>query len=170
MPCPHRLLLAAACLALQTTAWATEPLTNCASPEAERAWIEQLNALRDAGAACAPAAATRKPLAWESRLAATSHALAADLAQRDEVSHLDNKGRALDVRLRSNGYLMIEAAENVAAGHETFASTLRAWAASPDHCTNLMFDAFTDVGIACVERRDSTYVRFWVAQFGASRR
>lgn len=133
--------------------------------------VERLNALRARGdAPCTEAAVTARPLAWESRLAASAHAQAVDLALHDRLSHVDAMQRGLALRLQSAGYRAAGAGENLAAGQISVDETLQAWLASPSHCANLMKPEFSEVGLACVQRRGTRYERFWVAHLGAPAR
>ena len=159
-------LVAAACLF--TSAQADSELEPCADAQALQRAVVRLNELRQqADAPCAATQASMQPLAWESRLAASAHAQASDLALRDLLSHVDVRQRGLGARLRSAGYAAADAGENLAAGQTDFDDTMQAWLASPSHCANLMQPEFRDVGLACVQRRGSRYERFWVAHLGA---
>ena len=129
--------------------------------------VDQLNALRRESAPCATVGAAMQRLSWESRLAASAHEQAVDLAMQDRLSHTDSRNRGFGVRLRSSGYAAAGAGENLAAGQTDIEDTLQAWLASPSHCANLMQPEYRDVGLACVQRRGSRYERFWVAHFGA---
>jgi uncharacterized protein YkwD len=172
---PNRRVARAACafalgvaLMLMLTAAggaATSPLSPCLDDDGARRAVESINQLRAHGAPCAPTDAVR-PLVWQTSLAITSGDLAADLAWRDELSHLDARQRPLGVRLAAGGYAAQTAGENLAAGQRDFPQTLEAWARSSKHCANLMSPLFDDVGLACVERKGSRYERFWVAQLG----
>lgn len=154
--------------AMTTGALADSQLEPCTDASSLQFAVQRLNAVRQQGdAPCASTAATMQPLAWESRLASSAHAQAADLALRDLLSHFDARQRGLGVRLRNAGYAAAGAGENLAAGQTDFDDTLQAWLASPSHCANLMQPEFRDVGLACVQRRGSRYERFWVAHLGA---
>jgi uncharacterized protein YkwD len=169
--CQHRLralvasatLLAGVALAGQQSAQAFEP---CLDDVQMHKAVEQLNALRRQSAPCATAGAAMQVLSWESRLAASAHEQAVDLAMQDRLSHTDSRNRGFGVRLRSSGYAAAGAGENLAAGQTDIEDTLQAWLASPSHCANLMQPEYRDVGLACVQRRGSRYERFWVAHFG----
>jgi uncharacterized protein YkwD len=128
--------------------------------------VEQLNALRRQAAPCAAASTVMQRLSWETKLAASAHEQAMDLAVQDRLSHVDSRNRGLGVRLRSVGYAAAGAGENLAAGQTDIEDALQAWLASPSHCANLMQPEYRDVGLACVQRRGSRYERFWVAHFG----
>jgi uncharacterized protein YkwD len=155
--------------ALGTTT-ALQPCIDTA--ETQRA-LEMLNAARERGVACAGSVATsapRRPLVLETRLSSTAQEQATDLARRDTLSHVDAQHRSFKARLALGGYDTEAAGENLAAGQPDFSSTLQAWMDSPTHCSTLMTPAFSDIGLACVERSGSRYERFWVAHLGASRR
>jgi uncharacterized protein YkwD len=129
--------------------------------------VEQLNALRRQPAPCAAASSAMQRLSWESRLAVSATEQARDIALQDRLSHTDSRNRGLGTRLRSVGYAAAGAGENLAAGQTDIDDALQAWLASPSHCANLMQPEYSDVGLACVQRRGSRYERFWVAHFGA---
>ncbi len=140
--------------------------------ETQRA-LEMLNAARERGAPCmGPLAAQtpRQPLVLALRLSATAQEQAADLARRDTLSHVDAQQRSFKARLALGGYDPESAGENLAAGQPDFLSTLQAWIDSPTHCSTLMTPAYSEVGLACVERPGSRFERFWVAHLGAPRR
>lgn len=132
--------------------------------------VERLNELRRRGDAPCGGVAAARLLAWETRLAASAHEQAVDLALRDRLSHVDAMQRGFAARLQSVGYRAAGAGENLAAGQVSVDDALRAWVASPPHCANLMKPEFSDVGLACVQRRGSRYERFWVAHLGAPAR
>lgn len=161
-------LLAALVLALGGAVQpaASSGVEPCGDGLTAQAVTERLNALRREGdAPCASSAA--QPLAWEARLASSAQRHAADLAERDVVSHLDAHQRGFGARLRDAGYAARGAGENLAAGQGSLEDALASWLASPAHCANLMRSDFRDVGLACVQRRGSRYERFWVAHLGA---
>jgi uncharacterized protein YkwD len=144
-----------------------DALEPCLDEQQMQRAVEQLNALRQQAAPCAQAGSAMQRLSWESRLASSAVEQARDLAVQDRLSHTDSRNRGLGVRLRSVGYPAAGAGENLAAGQSDIADTLQAWLASPSHCANLMQPEYSDVGLACVQRRSSRYQRFWVAHFGA---
>jgi uncharacterized protein YkwD len=164
-----RIALAACLFAGTAVAGPAEPgaLEPCLDEQQMQRAVEQLNALRGQPAPCAKAGSAMQRLSWESRLATSAAEQARDLAVQDRLSHTDSRNRGLGLRLRSVGYAAAGAGENLAAGQSDIADTLQAWLASPSHCANLMQPEYSDVGLACVQRRGSRYERFWVAHFGA---
>jgi uncharacterized protein YkwD len=164
-----RLAVAACLLAGSVWAGPAQPggLEPCLEEGQLQRAVERLNALRRQPAPCAAGNATMQRLTWESRLAASAHEQASDLAVHDRLSHTDSRNRGLGTRLRSVGYAAAGAGENLAAGQTDIDDALQAWLASPSHCANLMQPEYSDVGLACMQRRGSRYERFWVAHFGA---
>lgn len=161
------LLILAVTLGSHTVQANDGPLKPCIdASEAQRA-VAMINEWRERGAPCTPSAMARKTLHWVPTLTATATAHASDLAQRDTLSHEDAQRRGLAKRLELAGYSALHAAENVAAGQQTFPEALAAWLKSPQHCTTLMTPGYSEVGLACIERRGTRYERFWVAQLGS---
>lgn len=160
------LLLCALAASVSAETSALEP---CADAGLVQRWVDEINRLRVEGSACAAASPNAGRLVWESHLAGSAQAQAADLALRDTVSHVDARQRPFDVRLRDSGYPTASAGENLAAGQREFAGVLKAWQASAAHCSILMQPRFTEVGLACVQRKGTRYERFWVAHLGAPR-
>ncbi len=129
--------------------------------------LQLINDMRARGAPCLQRGlSVGKALVWEGHLAATAGEQASDLALRDEISHFDAKQRSFKMRLAQSGYNARAAGENLAVGQADFATTLQSWLDSPVHCATLMTPAYTEVGLACVERQGSRYERFWVAHLG----
>lgn len=156
-----------ACVHLSVAEAEYEP---CLDESALHQALERLNEVRrDMAAPCAADAQALPPLSLEERLASAAWEQAADLAQRDLLSHVDSQQRGLGARLRSVGYPMAGAGENLAAGQTNFDDALTAWLASPKHCANLMARDYRDVGLACVQRRGTRYERFWVMQLAVPR-
>jgi uncharacterized protein YkwD len=165
-PLPFALVLALGAAAPPMASGSS--LEPCGDGPQAQVVVARLNALRrDGDAPCAMAAAVLPPLAWEARLASSAQQQAADLAQRDLLSHRDAQQRSFGTRLRDAGYAARGAGENLAAGQASLDDALTAWLASPAHCANLMRSDFRDVGLACVQRRGSRHERFWVAHLGA---
>lgn len=161
-------LAASLVASLATAQPAAADLEPCDGSVAAQDVVERLNELRrSADAPCAQAHAALAVLAWESRLAASAQEQAVDLAVNERLSHVDARQRSFGVRLRSVGYSASGAGENLAAGQSNLDDALAAWLASPSHCANLMQPQFSDVGVACVQRRGSRFERYWVAHFGA---
>ncbi len=148
---------------------AINALANSCQAPVDVAWLlAQLNALRSQGQSCGevprPAA---PPLRWEPKLAHSAQAFAAELAQRDGLSHVGAGGGGLRERFKRSGYLFARAGENLAAGQEELDEALQVWLNSASHCDNLMQPEFRDVGLACAVG-PGTYQRYWVLHLGRS--
>jgi uncharacterized protein YkwD len=159
-------MLASVAASTASIAVADSPaLLSCADSEALAHAVQHINALRQAGDLCGVSDAA-PPLVWQPRLEASATAQASDLAVRDTVEHVDAQNRPLEARLRAVGYRFKSGAENVAAGQTDVDAAIAGWVASRSHCTELMQPRYTEIGLACVERKDSTYGRFWVLHLG----
>jgi len=118
-------------------------------------------------------------LTWNSELYASAYEHSNDLATSDTFSH-NGSGTVSDVtgsnngnasqfndRIRTNGYTDYTLiGENIAGGLESIELAVTAWLASPAHCTNIMENEFTEVGVAVVVNPDSSYGIYWTQNFG----
>jgi len=119
------------------------------------------------------------PLTWNSELYASAYEHSNDLATSDTFSHFGS-GTASDItganngkvslfneRIRANGYTEYNLiGENIAGGQESIEDALEAWLASPAHCTNIMEEEFTEIGVAVVVDEDAQYKIYWTQNFG----
>ncbi|MEO3690863.1 CAP domain-containing protein [Roseateles paludis] len=139
---------------LLTPAWACHP-----APEVTQA---ALNGLRKQAQRCGDhAVAAVGALQFNPLLEASALRYAQELSSRDRIDHVGAASSSLRARLRESGYAMRVAGENLAGGPETLDEALAGWIASPVHCENLMWPAFTEFGLACV-RGAGKYQRYWV--------
>jgi len=121
-----------------------------------------------------------KPLIWNTQLYASALEHSTDLANSNTFSHLgsgtkyditgDGKASTFFERILSNGYSnYYTLGENIAGGQQSIKEVMKAWLASPGHCTNIMKSSYTEVGIALVENEDSTYGTYWTQNFGTKK-
>ena len=121
------------------------------------------------------------PLYWDNDLFASALEHSNDLAFSDTFSHYGS-GTKYDItgngtpstfyeRIVANGYSNYYAVgENIAGGQENVEEVMTAWLKSPQHCTNIMSDKYTEIGIAIVTKSDSTYGVYWTQNFGSKRK
>lgn len=135
---------------------------SCSLPEFQEKVMQLVNAARAESRACGtnsfPAV---PPLAWDERLHAAAAGHAGDMARNDYFSHDSLDGRTFSQRITDAGYSWSAAGENIAAGQASVEQVIQAWLDSPGHCANIMSDAFTDIGVACVAQAGSTYTQYW---------
>ena len=125
-----------------------------------------------------------KALKWNDNLYASAYEHGNDLAQSNTFSHMGS-GTQYDItgvnngnrksqffeRIESNGYInFYTLGENIAGGQKSIDEVMKAWLASPAHCTNIMNDSFEEVGIAVVTKKDSTFGIYWTQNFGTKRK
>jgi uncharacterized protein YkwD len=92
--------------------------------------------------------------------------LASDLAERQELEHMDRRGRRLVERVEADGYTTwTSVAENIAYGQETAARVVDAWMKSPGHRENLMGRSYSEIGVGLAFAKNGT--PYWVQIFGS---
>lgn len=136
--------------------------TVAASAQAAANWredmLERLNAFRsEVGAA---------PLSLCPRLTATAQDYADVMATRNYYGHVGPDGSEPWDRMRSHGYDWSSAAENIAGGYESVEGVVTGWRNSSGHYENIVNPAFTHVGFGHASSATSTYVDYWVQNFG----
>ena len=123
-----------------------------------------------------------QPLTWNDNLYASAYEHSSDLAESNTFAH-EGSGTVYDVtgsnsgaaslfneRIEANGYGEFRAVgENIAGGQESIEEAVQAWLDSPAHCTNIMSDAFSEVGVAVVVNPDSEYGIYWTQNFGTQK-
>lgn len=87
------------------------------------------------------------------------------MAREDAVSH-DLAG-GFQARMRAGGYQAMLAAENISAGHRSFADAMAGWEASSGHRTNLLRPGITEIGAAVATRPDTRRQVYWVLVMAA---
>lgn len=156
----------------------SDDATYCgAVPSAEEV-LHRLNEARLRGAACQRAGAPTRaePLQWNESLAAAAAAQSREMADLDRMSHRDSHDRALPERLARMDYRFSAAAENVAVGYASLDAVVEAWLSSESHCDNLMNAKVRELGLACVDARNSHSAdhigegRYWTLILGSRQR
>ena len=121
-------------------------------------------------------------LVWSDNLYASAYEHSSDLAESDTFSHLGS-GSISDVtgsnsgtkslfyeRIEANGYVGFHSVgENIAGGQEDIEAVMKDWLESPAHCTNIMSDKFSEVGVAIVVNPDSQFGIYWTQNFGSKK-
>lgn len=131
-----------------------------ASPDLNRG-IELTNEQRQA-AGC-------PNLLWNPALGAAAQRHADDMAANNYFSHNSRSGVNFAARIRSAGYRLRLAAENIAAGQQSPEEVVATWMASPSHRANILNCRFRHVGIGFSSNDGSSFGTYWVQTFGTSR-
>lgn len=87
-------------------------------------------------------------LSWNDQLAAAAAAHARDLDQSGLLTHDGSQGETLSQRLRSAGYRLCFAAENLADGFPTPERVVAGWKGSTKHRTNMLAPQANSAGAA----------------------
>jgi uncharacterized protein YkwD len=83
-------------------------------------------------------------------------------AKKQHLSH----GSSFRERIENNGYThWRHIAENIESGSSTLSEVIKHWLSSKGHCKNMMNPAFTDFGMAHLQRKGSRYGHYWTQDF-----
>ena len=132
--------------------------------------IEIINQLRATGRQCGsdfyPAAA---PVAWNELLGNVAKSHSNDMATYNFFDHSGSDGLTPGQRLNNAGYEWKTYGENISAGSTSIQMTIEGLIDSPDHCTNIMNPAFTEMGMACSYNEASDYNIYWTQVFATQK-
>ena len=123
------------------------PAIGCNAAALRQSILQRVNQARTSGQMCGdgkqPAV---KALVWQPALAAAATKRASEMAQRGTFGSAD---RAMEQRLRQEGYRPVAAQESAAAGDFTPDMATQAWLSHQQQCTALLNPSYTDVGAGC---------------------
>jgi uncharacterized protein YkwD len=123
------------------------PAIGCNAAALRQSVLQRVNQARTSGQLCGDSKQSAvKPLVWQPALAAAATRRANEMAQRGTFGTPD---RAMEQRLRQEGYRATAAQENAAAGDFSPDMVAQAWLSQQPQCTALMNPAYTDVGAGC---------------------
>jgi uncharacterized protein YkwD len=127
--------------------------------------LAEVNAWRRRGAVCAGVTYPPvPPVATHPTLQHVAQLFADDLARHQiRAGHIGSDGSTFGERLTRAGFRWTWAGENTAYNTNSAAATVAAFAASPDHCPNLMSPQATHCGLACASDGQRAY---WVQLMG----
>ncbi len=106
------------------------------------------------------------PVIWNARLQAAAFEHSAQMAATNLFSHTSLDGRQLRDRVLATGYQYRMLGENIAAGKIDIAKVIKGWLESPPHCEEMLHPEFTEIAVACVEKKNSFYTRYWTMNLG----
>jgi uncharacterized protein YkwD len=109
------------------------------------------------------------PLTASAKLSAVALAYARDMATWGYMDHIGRDGSSHAERITRSGYRWSEVGENLASGVMTPEEVVAGWLASPEHCANLMYPLYRQMGVAfAVNPHDKRGV-YWAMEFGTPR-
>jgi uncharacterized protein YkwD len=141
-------------------------LTLAATPTTQTSFaydtVRRTNALRQANGLPA--------LAVNTQLTNAAQAYARSMAFQDFFSHTGADGSSPWDRIKAADYDYSQAAENLAAGHTTPASTMQGWINSPGHRANLLAYQVQEIGVGYFylenDGGDVTFNHYWSQSMG----
>ena len=122
-----------------------DPLTNYNLNPAKL--LRLINEVRVAGCKCGDANKPPVPkLQWNDQLAKAAYLHSVDMNTNRFFDHTSLDGRKTGDRVKAVGYNASTHGENIARNYNNEDAVIRAWLASPGHCSNIMSKDFTEVG------------------------
>jgi uncharacterized protein YkwD len=112
--------------------------------------FQDVNEVRSEGRQCGTSGwfEPAPPLSVNAELVAAAQRHATDQRIEGAMSHQGSDGSWPSDRVSESGYAWRSVGENVAWGFESADAVLDGWLASPSHCSTLMSDAYTEIGLA----------------------
>ncbi|HXW74272.1 MAG TPA: CAP domain-containing protein [Steroidobacteraceae bacterium] len=113
--------------------------------------------------------AAAAPLAADATLAKVALAYAREMARYGYMDHTGRDGSSPEERIARGGYRWREAGENLASGIMTAEAVVDGWLASPEHCANLMYPLYREMGVAFAVNPHDEMGVYWAMEFGTPR-
>lgn len=104
------------------------------------------------------------PLTMDPYLQCAARVHTKDMADRDFFDHDNPDGDGPSERMEDAGYEGRNWGENIAAGRDTAEETMDQWMNSPGHCSNIMAEDFTLIGVGYYPGGE--YDHLWTQTFG----
>jgi len=116
-------------------------------------FLKQVNIARSKGRKCGkeffPAA---PPLTLNGNLNQAAHKHSQDMFKYQFLEHVSSNGDTLVERMHNANYIWRAVAENIAHNQKNIGQVIDDWLSSPGHCSNMMSVAYTQTGIANVNK------------------
>lgn len=116
-------------------------------------FLKQVNIARSKGRKCGktffPATS---PLTLNGKLNLAAHKHSEDMFEHQFLEHASSNGDTLVERMQKAKYEWRAVAENIAHNQKSIGQVIDDWLSSPGHCSNMMSAAYTQTGIANVNR------------------
>lgn len=116
-------------------------------------FLSQINAVRSKGRECGKKyfpATTALTLNRDLNHVAKMHSQ--DMFKHQFLEHISSNGDTLVERMQRVNYEWRAIAENIAHNQKSIGQVIDDWLSSPGHCSNMMSPAYTQTGIANVNR------------------
>lgn len=127
--------------------------------------LDLVNAERAQGGTCGgDSYAPSDPLEMQPALRCAARVHALDMIDRGFFDHINPDGDGPYERSAYAGYDAMWSGENIAAGSVTAEGVMDQWMNSPGHCSNILFEDFTEIGVGYVP--GGPYGTMWVQVFG----
>jgi len=152
------------------------------SDEMKQEFVKAVNDARAVGRSCGHYGYFKPapPLKWDDRLYRSAYEHSEDMATTSHYAHSGSgkesdwtaqvlnlaRGSKPPERVSNNGFASRFGGENIAAWYSNTKDVMNAWLSSDGHCSNIMDDEITNLGMAYVENNDSQWGWYWTQDFG----
>jgi uncharacterized protein YkwD len=106
------------------------------------------------------------PLTTQPNLRCAARLHSQDMAMRDYFAHDNPDGDGPSERMDAAGYMGGTWGENIAMGQRTPQQVVDGWMESDGHCSNIMREQFTQIGVGFFQGSDRSAF-YWTQNFGA---
>ena len=89
-----------------------------------------------------------------------------DMAINGFESHTNRQGQSPAQRVEAVGYEFSMVGENIAWGQHTPEEVMKDWMGSDGHCSNIMANAYTELGVGFYSSAESDFEFYWTQVFG----
>jgi uncharacterized protein YkwD len=129
--------------------------------------LQLINSARASARRCGPALLPPvPPLTRNATLEHAAQDYAQDMATFNYLDHTGRDGTAPHERITRSGYRWSETGENLASGMATPDAVVDGWLRSPEHCSNIMDPAYTQMGVGFAVNPHSDFGTYWALEFG----
>jgi uncharacterized protein YkwD len=88
------------------------------------------------------------------------------MAARQYFAHDTPEQQTPFDRMRAQGFHGCVLGENLAEGQSSPEQLVRGWMASPEHCENILWPEFSQIGVGYAIEEGAAMGPFWVQNFG----
>lgn len=146
-------------------------LEDCGDPVAmQELMLELVNDFRSEAQACgSEILPPADPLTWDVRLENAAIVHSDDMARENFYSHTGSDGSHPGDRMDRQGYIWLDAIENLGPDREALADVVRFWKDSTKgHCRNLMSQKVENMGASCVYTDVADQAFYWTLKMGTN--
>jgi len=112
--------------------------------------LNLINAYRTSGCDCGTEGyfTPAPPVTWNDTLEMAAKVHSSDMFSKYFFSHTGSDGSVTSDRIKRLGYNWTTCGENIGKGYKNEEQVVKEWIKSPEHCSNIMYPGFKEIGAA----------------------